>query len=183
MHIGTDLDGRNIEFDEASNSFTIGGISSTIDRLISYDRGGQVNWASADLRDWAYRYEAIRVEHVGQQQSAQAAAAAEHAARTADAARRAKLSAQGYDAASTLSLASQLRGLALLLIIGSSVTGAGLGFSAGVVAGDASAMFVASIVFGAVGLLWGYLASLGLKAVAHGLSAVVQIEMNTRRDA
>lgn len=183
MHIGMDLDGRNIEFDEASNSFTIGGISSTIDRLISYDRGGQVNWASDELRDWAYRYEAIRIEHVGQQQSAQAAAAAEQAARTAEAARRARLSAQGYDSASTLSLASQLRGLALLLIIGGGITGLGLGLFAGVLAGDASAMFVASIVLGAAGLLWGYLASLGLKAVAHGLSTLVQIEMNTRRDA
>lgn len=183
MHVGTDLDGRNIDFDEASNTFSIGGIPSTVDRLIAYDRGGQVHWASSELRDWAYRYEAIRVEHVGKQQTAQFAAAAEHEARVAEAARRARLSAQGYDSSSTLSLAAQLRGLALLLIIGASITGATFGVLAGMLSGDASVFMIASIVFGGVGLLWGYLSSLGLKAVAHALSTLVQIEMNTRSDA
>lgn len=181
MHVGTDIDGRTITYDEASNVFRIGGIESTIDRLMAYDRGGQVSWAAPEIRDWAVRYEAIRVEYLNEQQAAHAAAVAERAARTDEAVRKSGLTAKGYEPSSALALVTQLRGLSILIIAGFGLSSSLLGFSLGALMRGA-ALIIMPLVLGAAGLLVGYLATLALSATAHALSTLVQIEMNTRRD-
>jgi len=57
VEIGTDPEGRSITYDDAEDRFEIGGMTTTVDRIVSYDRGGCVSWASTELREWAYEYD------------------------------------------------------------------------------------------------------------------------------
>lgn len=180
MEIGTDTDGRSISFDEATGHLSIGGIATTIDRLVAYDRGGQVAWASPEIRDWAHEYESRRAEYVSELQAAQAAMAAQQAASVREARRRTSLTATGYDHSAALSLAGQLRGLAVLIMAGSAILGASIGVVLGAASGIRTMSVIMLMVFGGGGLLLGYLGTFAIKAVSHVLTSLVQIEMNTR---
>lgn len=180
MEVGTDKDGRSISFDVTTGHLSIGGIATTIDRLVAYDRGGQVTWASPEIRDWAYEYESKRAEYVSEQQAVQSAVAAQQAAVARESARRASLVATGYDYAAALSLAAQFRGLAMLIMISFGLLGAFFGLALGAASDNGVVGLIMLLVCGGGGLLFGYLATLVLKTVAHALTALVQIEMNTR---
>ena len=53
MQIATDVDGREITYDEDRLEFRVGDLPITLERLLAYDRGGQVTWVSDEMRVWA----------------------------------------------------------------------------------------------------------------------------------
>lgn len=180
VDVGTDRDGRSISFDETTGHLSIGGIATTIDRLVAYDRGGQVTWASPEIRDWAYEYESKCAEYVSEQEAVQSAVAAQQAAASRESARRASLVAAGYDSSATVGLAAQFRGLAMLIMISFGLLGAFFGLALGAASDNGVVGLIMLLVCGGGGLLFGYLATLVFKTVAHVLTTLVQIEMNTR---
>jgi hypothetical protein len=58
MIIGTYVDGRPLGYDEASNSFDVGGTAVGIQDVIAYDQAAHLTWASEDLKSWAYQVSA-----------------------------------------------------------------------------------------------------------------------------
>ena len=196
MRIGADKDGREIVYGESAGWLKIGGIPTTIDRIIAYDSKGQIDWASEEAKAWAYEFYRGWQEH----QSAEAERAAQEAQaasqRQAAAKRRAESRVTGYDPASPARLAGVLKGLAAVAIIWMTVTGVVWGLSVGLTVGGlfaavggsggagAGAGLIAGVVFsvlgGGLGFLVGYLGTLMLKAIAEVLLTTVQIEVNTR---
>lgn len=55
MQIATYVDGRAIEFDEATRQLSIGGAILSNDHVLGYDRAGQLAWVSPDMRNWFYQ--------------------------------------------------------------------------------------------------------------------------------
>jgi len=70
VQIGTDRDGRTISYVQANNQFSIGGIDTSVDRLVAYDRGGYVTWASDEYREWVHEYDRAVREHAAASQQA-----------------------------------------------------------------------------------------------------------------
>lgn len=182
MNVGTDNDGRPITYDEATRSFAIGGIATTIDRLVAYDRGGQVTWASDEIRSWALEFERMRQEHAAQVAAAREAQASDEAAARERAAKRVRLTAQGYSPDSVVRFAGGMKAFSTTLVVILVVGGVfeGLFFGALVRRWIPGAILVAPILLGATGFLIGYLATLLFKVSADLLLTGVQIEMNTR---
>jgi hypothetical protein len=55
MQIATYVDGRTIEYDEATKQLSIGGAPLTNDLVLGYDRAGQLAWVSQEMRGWFYQ--------------------------------------------------------------------------------------------------------------------------------
>lgn len=55
MQVATYVDGRGIEYDEATTSFSIDGVRLTNDQVREYDGAGQLTWVSGDMRNWFYQ--------------------------------------------------------------------------------------------------------------------------------
>lgn len=53
VQIGEYLDGRSLNYDEATFVFDIGGAPVSAHDVFAYDAAGQVRWLSEELRDWA----------------------------------------------------------------------------------------------------------------------------------
>lgn len=53
MEVGRYIDGRPVNYDEASHVFDVGGTRVALEDIAGYDRAGQIDWLSDDLRDWA----------------------------------------------------------------------------------------------------------------------------------
>lgn len=181
MEIGTDTDGRAITLDEVTGQLMIGGIAAPMSRLVAYDRGRQVSWASESARAWAYDYARMCAE-----QTRQAHAAEPTAPQTAPqtARERPVLRARGYDPEATVRLADTLKGLGVLIVVLSGMLGLTAGFALGTMLSAAFppvvSLFAIAICCGA-GLALGYLGTLGMRVVSDLLLTGVQIEMNTRR--
>lgn len=56
MQIGVYSDGRSLDYDEATQRFSVGGTPVSIQQVIGYDRAGQLTWLTPSHRDWAYTY-------------------------------------------------------------------------------------------------------------------------------
>lgn len=54
MEVGKYADGRPINYEEATQQFDVGGAEVTTKDVLGYDRAGQVEWLSDDLRTWAH---------------------------------------------------------------------------------------------------------------------------------
>ena len=196
MRIGADKDGREIIYGETEGWLKIGGIPTTIDRIIAYDSKDQIDWESEEAKAWAYEYYKGWQEHQSAEAERGAQVAQAASQQRAAAARRAQARVTGYDPASPARLAGVLKGLAAVAIIWMTVTGVVIGlsigwvvaglFAAGSGSGGAGAGVglitgvVCSAVGGGVGFLAGYLGTLMLKALAEVLLTTVQIEVNTR---
>lgn len=57
MELGKYSDGRSLNYDEATQQFDVGGAPVTLADVIGYDKAGQVDWLSDDLRSWAQNLE------------------------------------------------------------------------------------------------------------------------------
>jgi len=182
MNVGTDRDGRLITYDQATGQLAVAGIASTIDRLVAYDRGGQVIWGSDEIRSWAYEFESMRQEQVKQDAAIRAKQASEAAAGQERAARRMRLTAQGYSPESIVRFAGGIKGFATTLIVLFVVGGLIEGVVFGALVGRwiPGALLLAPLLFGAAGFFVGYLATVLMKVGADLLLAAVQTEMNTR---
>jgi hypothetical protein len=186
VNVGNDTDGRPITYDEATRWFSIGGIATTIDRLMAYDRGGQVNWLSDEVRGWAYDLERSRQDFTKNEDDARAAATVQEAARQQEAARRLKLKVKAYNPDAIVRLAVGMKGFAatllVLSVVGGVIGGLIIGLLGLVLVGRWAALVlvVAPVLLGAVGYLGGYLATMFMNAAADMLLTGVQIEMNTR---
>jgi hypothetical protein len=53
VQIGEYLDGRSLNYNEATFVFDIGGAPVSAQDVFAYDAAGQVHWLSDELRDWA----------------------------------------------------------------------------------------------------------------------------------
>jgi len=54
MQVGVYIDGRNLNYDQASNQFDVGGTNVTLAQVLEYDAFGQVRWPDDATRSWAY---------------------------------------------------------------------------------------------------------------------------------
>lgn len=72
MEIGKYTDGRDVTYDEASKTFSVGGSAVTIDQVLGYDAAGQITWSSDQMRTWAYDYSKSMTGTAGQAASATA---------------------------------------------------------------------------------------------------------------
>jgi len=182
VDVGTDADGRPITYDESTARFSVGGIVTTIERLSAYDRGGQVNWVSNEVRDWARQFNDSRQEFASQQQAAQAETAAQYAAQQRAAAQRARRIASGYNPDSIVRYAGSIKGLATVILILLTLGGVSVGATIASVLHELAPApaFLVFVTFGLGGFVVGYLASVFLKVGADMMLAVVQTEMNTR---
>jgi hypothetical protein len=181
MILGTDNEGRDITYDEATSTFAIAGIATTPDRILAYDRGGQMNWASDEMRLWVAKTD----EHW---RRAAARPAPAPAARQTSPSRvetqPSATRATNYEPENIISLAGRLKSLATAIIVTFTIVGALQGLVAGAAATAANFSFgllLFPLLFGGAGYLGGYLVTLAIKVAADLLLAVVQIEFNTRR--
>jgi len=55
MQIATYVDGRSLDYDEASQQFSIGGTPVTKEAVLGYDRAAQLAWVSVDMRSWFHQ--------------------------------------------------------------------------------------------------------------------------------
>lgn len=55
MQIGSYVDGRPLNYDEASQQFDIGGAIVSAQDIRQYDQASQIGWATEDLRSWVYQ--------------------------------------------------------------------------------------------------------------------------------
>lgn len=53
MELGKYADGRPLNYDDATKQFDVGGAPVTIEDVAGYDKAGQVEWLTDDLRAWA----------------------------------------------------------------------------------------------------------------------------------
>ena len=53
MELGKYVDGRPLNYDEATKQFDVGGAPLTLAEVIAYDRAGQLDWLSDELQSWA----------------------------------------------------------------------------------------------------------------------------------
>ena len=53
MKVGEYADGRDVDYDEASGQFAVGGLPVTTDQVLVYDGSEQIKWSSDETRDWA----------------------------------------------------------------------------------------------------------------------------------
>lgn len=182
MDVGRDRDGRKITFDEASGAFSIAGIATSIDRIIAYDRGNQIIWASDEVREWAHEWEQGRKSQAAAYEQARAQEAAANESTRERAAARTQLKVQGYDPGPIVQLSGTLRGLATAFIIVSTVVGVLVGLTIGALASGPypAAMLLFGLLFGGFSCFGAYLGSLVLKVAANVQLTAVQIEMNTR---
>ena len=184
MQIGTDMDGREIVYDETAGNFTIGGIVTPIERLMAYDRGAQVNWASDEIRAWAQSFGEDRQKWTAETREAQAHTAREVADQLAEAARHTRPIVSGYDPNRIVRLADTLKRIAVVFIvlstIGAAVAGLILGSALGTLAGDATPALILPFLTAGTALLFSYLGTLVLRSLAEGMITLGQIEMNTR---
>jgi hypothetical protein len=185
MRVGQDRDGREITFNETSNTFSLAGIQTTIDKLMAYDRGGHVEWASSDIQEWAQKWESERQSFVQYQQAQAASAAAQEAARHAAVAKQRSLKARGYDPEAALHVAAAFHGLATTFLVLATSAGVSYGLGVAVILLVQSVRFaffglLALVLLGATGWLVGYFGSLFLRVIGSGLATLVQVEMNTR---
>jgi hypothetical protein len=97
MLLGTDTEGRDITYDETTSRFAIGGIATGPDRILAYDRGGQVNWASDDARAWVANIDAQWRRAADDARAARAVAARNDAAAGAGAQSSAAMRIQNYE--------------------------------------------------------------------------------------
>ena len=183
MRVGTDNEGREITFEQGTHAFAIGGIATTFDHVIAYDRGGQIGWESPEIQAWAYDYDRIRQSYAVEQQAAQEKAAQAQRATRADEARRSAAIIQGYDAGNSARLAGFLNGIATVVVVGFVVVGAINGLVLGAVVGRQFplGLLLFPLLFGGTGWLVGYVSVLFIRVVAQGLLVLTQTEANTRR--
>ena len=180
MRVGTDSEGREISFEETNNTWSIGGLSSSLEKVIAYDRGGQVTWESTEVQKWAYDAEQARQGHVAEQ--GQARQAVQEDQQREDARRR-SLTVEGYDPRISVKLAGALNGVANVIV----AVFIAMGVVDGLVLGAVAArqfplgLVLFPLVFGFAGWLIGWLSVLLVRVVAQGLMTVAQIEANTRR--
>ncbi|MDO8987619.1 MAG: DUF4352 domain-containing protein [Coriobacteriia bacterium] len=52
MQIGLYVDGRPVEYDEATSQLSVGGTPVSSEQVLAYDRAGQLAWVSPDMRNW-----------------------------------------------------------------------------------------------------------------------------------
>lgn len=184
MRIGTDGEGRVITYDESTNQFAIADIATTLEKVIAYDRGGQVKWDSHELQKWAYDAEVVRQSHVQQEQVAQAQAQQQAAAVRAEESRLRSLVVQGYDANTSVRLAGALNGVATFIVVAFIFVGVSNGLILGVLLAEQTSvgLLVFPILFGLLGWFIGWLSILLIRVIAQGLLTVTQIEANTRRN-
>jgi hypothetical protein len=58
VEIGKYTDGRSVGYDQETGQFDVGGAPVTVHDVIAYDGAGQLTWASAETRQWAYQHAA-----------------------------------------------------------------------------------------------------------------------------
>lgn len=75
VELGTDHEGRTITYDEAAHLFAIGGIATTVDRIVAYDRGKQITWLNDEMRTWAYECDSSLRDYVAAEADKRARAA------------------------------------------------------------------------------------------------------------
>jgi hypothetical protein len=184
MILGTDNEGREVTYDESTLLFAINGIATTPDRILAYDRGGQITWASDELRQWVIDTDAHFQQTARDAESARVAAALHEQARQQEVQRKAAQRVQQYEPQTIVSFAGVLKGLATLVIVLLIISGVIEGLALGAVTARVFPVGVLlfPVLFGGVMFLVGYLITLILKFAADLLLAVVQIEFNTRRD-
>lgn len=184
MRIGTDGEGRVITYDESTNQFAIADITTTLEKVIAYDRGGQVKWDSPELQKWAYDAEVARQSQVQQEQFAQSQSQQEAAAMRAEEARLRSLMVQGYDSNTSVKLAGALNGVATFIIVAFIFVGVSNGLMLGVLSVKQFSLGILlfPVLFGLFGWFLGWLSVLLLRVIAQGLLTVTQIEANTRRN-
>jgi hypothetical protein len=198
MEIGTDSDGRAVEYDPDAGQFTVGGIRTTVDHLVAYDRSGHVKWATDDLRDWAHECARQRSEQVapcdapaGSAETAPPAAPPSSSPSSAPIRR-----VPGYNRDSIIKFAAVMKGVGTTFMVASVVLGllgggalaltlAGvMSLAAGVTGGSATPLCLVTVAvpaFGAgVGFAIGYLARMGMLTLASMMLALVQVEVNTQ---
>jgi hypothetical protein len=188
--LGTDHEDRPITYDSATGRFAIGGIHTTVDRIVAYDRGKQINWASDEMRAWAHECEGIRRENVAAHQVAAAEKTREEASARAQAdavareaterARRRKVA--GYDPAVVVAFAGMIEGLAwtvaVLLALGAASNGVLVGLI--FVRDFPGGILLLPILWGVTALVMGGILVFVARAVRQMILTVVQIEHNTR---
>ena len=177
MRIGADKDGREIVYGETEGWLKIGGIPTSIDRIIAYDQKGQIDWASDETKAWAYEFYKGWQAHQASESARTANEAQQAAAQRTSAARRQAMRVVGHDPSAAPRLAGVLKGLATAIIIVSTLMGAVVGLVLGRGSGSE---FLGVILIGGLGFFVGYLETLMLKAIAEMLLATAQIEVNTR---
>ena len=184
MILGTDNEGRDITYDEATSQFAIGGIATTPDRILAYDRGGQMTWASDEMRPWVSKTDAHWRKAANEAEANRASVARQAAASQSDSQRKAATRVMNYEPQNIISFAGRLKGLATGIIVVFTVIGAiqGLVLGAlGAASNFAFGLLLFPVLFGGAGYLLGYLVTLVMKVAADLLLSVVQIEFNTRR--
>ncbi|MCE5191551.1 MAG: hypothetical protein LLG08_07320 [Actinomycetia bacterium] len=184
MHIGSDMDGREIVYHETAGNFTIGGIATPIERLVAYDRGAQVNWASDEIRVWAQSFGEDRQKWTAEIREAQARTAREVADQQTEAARHMRPIVSGYDPNRIVRLAGTPKGIAVVFIvlstIGAAVAGLILGSALSALVGSTAPAIILPFLAVGAALLFSYLGTLVLRSLAEGMITLGQIEMNTR---
>jgi len=58
VNIATYVDGRPLDFTEATCRFDVGGAPVTSQDVLALDRAGQLVWVSPEMRTWAYQWAA-----------------------------------------------------------------------------------------------------------------------------
>lgn len=53
MKVGEYADGKEVDYEEASGQFAVGGLPVTVDQVLVYDAAEQIKWVSDEMRDWA----------------------------------------------------------------------------------------------------------------------------------
>jgi hypothetical protein len=184
MLLGTDTEGREITYDDATCHFSIGGITTGPDRILAYDRGGQVSWASDDARAWVARTDAEWRRAAEEARATRAAAARHDDAAGAGARSGAVMRVQNYEPDKIVRLAGTLKGLAIAIMTFFTCVGAIAGLGLGAIGAATGTFRVGLVVFplvlGGISFGIGYLVTLALKVAADLLVSVVQIEVNTR---
>ena len=181
VQLGTDCEGRSVTYDEATSKFAIGGVATTPERVLAYDRGGHITWASDEMRAWM-------VDTESRWRQASAASRVQQIP-LRDVSRTPALSAvtgfaQGYEPENIVRFARRLKGLAKAEVVVLTL----LGVAQGVVAGIAANAFgsfplglvLLPLLFGGLMFVVGYLVTLALNVTADLMMSVVQIELNTR---
>jgi hypothetical protein len=180
--LGTDNEGREIVFDESGSRFSIGGIATSPDRILAYDRGGHVIWADDDMRAWVAQTDAS-----WRQAEANTQRGAAHLRDVSAPTVQAKPSGlvQGYEPENILRFAGTLKGIARGVIIVLTVLGVIQGLVVGLLANATGAFPFGLALFPLLlgGLFYGagYLITVALRLAGDLLMSLVQIEINTRR--
>ncbi|MDZ4064724.1 MAG: DUF4352 domain-containing protein [Coriobacteriia bacterium] len=55
MQIATYVDGRGIDYDDATKQLSCGGAALGNEHVLGYDRAGQLAWISPEMRSWFYQ--------------------------------------------------------------------------------------------------------------------------------